>query len=103
MAAGLHYELNPSVAVVVGLVFFAVLFAVNSSLHSYLIVAYAKHDSVSLDVGFYYMANAGGRLLGTILSGLIYQYSGLASCLLMSALMIVASGLVARQLPAPTD
>ena len=103
MAAGLYAGLNPSAVVIVGLVFFGLLFAVNSSLHSYLIVAYAKHDSISLDVGFYYMANAGGRLLGTILSGLIYQQYGLTSCLLMSALMIAASGLVARQLPAPAD
>ena len=103
MAAGLYAGLNPSAVVIVGLVFFGLLFAVNSSLHSYLIVAYAKHDSVSLDVGFYYMANAGGRLLGTILSGLIYQQYGLTSCLLMSALMIAASGLIARQLPAPVD
>jgi predicted MFS family arabinose efflux permease len=103
MAAGLYAGLNPSAVVIVGLVFFGLLFAVNSSLHSYLIVAYAKHDSISLDVGFYYMANAGGRLLGTILSGLIYQQYGLTSCLLMSALMIAASGLVAEQLPAPAD
>ena len=103
MAAGLYAGLNSSAVVIVGLVFFGLLFAVNSSLHSYLIVAYAKHDSVSLDVGFYYMANAGGRLLGTILSGLIYQQYGLTSCLLMSALMIAASGLIARQLPTPAD
>ena len=103
MATGLYAGLNPSAVVIVGLVFFGLLFAVNSSLHSYLIVAYAKHDSVSLDVGFYYMANAGGRLLGTILSGLIYQQYGLTSCLLMSALMIAASGLIARQLPTPAD
>ncbi|MDG1812388.1 MAG: organoarsenical effux MFS transporter ArsJ [Porticoccaceae bacterium] len=103
MAAGLYAGLNPSAVVIVGLVFFGLLFAVNSSLHSYLIVAYAKHDSVSLDVGFYYMANAGGRLLGTILSGLIYQQYGLTCCLLMSALMIAASGLIARQLPVPAD
>ena len=103
MAAGLYAGLNSSAVVIVGLVFFGLLFAVNSSLHSYLIVAYAKHDSVSLDVGFYYMANAGGRLLGTILSGLIYQQYGLTSCLLMSALMIAVSGLIARQLPATAD
>ena len=103
MAAGLYAGLNPSAVVIAGLVIFGLLFAVNSSLHSYLIVAYAKHDSVSVDVGFYYMANAGGRLLGTILSGLIYQQYGLPSCLLMSALMIAASGLIARQLPAPAD
>ena len=103
MAAGLYAGLNPSAVVIAGLVIFGLLFAVNSSLHSYLIVAYAKHNSVSVDVGFYYMANAGGRLLGTILSGLIYQQYGLTSCLLMSALMIAASGLIARPLPAPAD
>ena len=103
MAAGLYAGLNPSAVVIAGLVIFGLLFAVNSSLHSYLIVAYAKHNSVSVDVGFYYMANAGGRLLGTILSGLIYQQYGLTCCLLMSALMIAASGLIARQLPVPAD
>jgi hypothetical protein len=60
---------------------FGVLFAVNSALHSYLIVSYAKADGVSLDVGFYYMANAMGRLLGTVLSGWVYQVHGLVACL----------------------
>lgn len=103
MAAGLFAGLDPAAVIIVGLIFFGLLFAVNSSLHSYLIVAYAEHDSVSLDVGFYYMANAGGRLLGTVLSGLIFQQYGLASCLLMSALLIAASGLIARSLPAPNN
>ena len=103
LALGLALGLDPALVVIVGLILFAVLFAVNSSLHSYLIVAYAEHDSVSLDVGFYYMANAGGRLLGTILSGLIYQQYGLISCLLMSAMMIAISGIIARQLPTQTD
>lgn len=55
---------------------FGVLFAVNSSLHSYLIVSYAKEDGVSLDVGFYYMSNALGRLVGTLLSGWVFGLTG---------------------------
>jgi predicted MFS family arabinose efflux permease len=58
-----------------------VVFAINSSLHSYLIVSYAKDDGVSLDVGFYYMANAMGRLVGTLLSGYVYQTGGMSACL----------------------
>lgn len=103
MATGLYFDLNASAVVIGGLVIFGALFAINSSLHSYLIVAYAQHDSVPLDVGFYYMANAGGRLMGTILSGFIYQQYGLASCLGMSALMVAASAMVAKQLPAQTN
>lgn len=60
-----------------GLLLFGALFAVNSSLHSFLIVSYAREDGVSLDVGFYYMANAAGRLLGTVLSGALFQWWGL--------------------------
>ena len=70
--------------IVLGLLSFGVLFAVNSSLHSYLIVSYAQEDGVSLDVGFYYMSNAMGRLLGTVLSGWVYQQWGLAACLWIS-------------------
>ena len=83
---------------IVGLVLYASLFAINSALHSYIIVAEAKHDGVSLDVGFYYMSNAMGRLLGTILSGAIYQWAGLGWCLLMSALAVLISALIARRL-----
>ena len=83
---------------VAGLLVFGALFAINSSMHSYLIVAYAKRDAVSLDVGFYYMANAAGRLLGTLLSGLLYQQFGMISCLIMSSAMIVLSVLACRGL-----
>jgi len=74
-----------------GLVVFGVVFAINSALHSYLIVAYADADTVALSVGFYYMANAVGRLLGTLLSGLIYQYYGLAVCLFVSSAMVLVA------------
>ena len=75
------------------------MFAVNSSVHSYLIVSYAERDSVSLDVGFYYMSNAMGRLIGTVLSGVIYQVYGLEACLLASVVFIAISTLVATKLP----
>ncbi len=70
---------------VVGLLIFGVVFAINSALHSYFILAYADHDKVALKVGFYYMANAGGRLVGTVLSGWSYQQYGLVGGLWFSA------------------
>ncbi|MDI5987095.1 organoarsenical effux MFS transporter ArsJ [Halomonas sp. M4R5S39] len=84
---------------VAGLLAFGVLFAINSSWHSYLIVHYARADGVSMDVGFYYMANAMGRLLGTLLSGWVYQVFGLAACLWISAALVVASAALALALP----
>ncbi len=83
---------------VVGLLAFGALFAVNSSLHSYLILAFSKSERVTLDVGFYYSANAAGRLLGTLLSGLSYQAGGLAACLGTAALMLVLAWLATRRL-----
>lgn len=82
-----------------GLLVFGVFFAINSSLHSYLIVSYASADGVSLDVGFYYMANAMGRLLGTVLSGWIYQAYGLTCCLWISAGFVIAAALLSLRLP----
>ena len=76
------------IILIVGLCLFGIVFALNSSLHSFLIVAYSDSDKVALDVGFYYMANAAGRFLGTLLSGLIFQLYGLAACLFVSGLMI---------------
>ncbi|ERS88769.1 organoarsenical effux MFS transporter ArsJ [Halomonas sp. PBN3] len=84
---------------VVGLLAFGVLFAINSSWHSYLIVHYARADGVSMDVGFYYMANAMGRLAGTLLSGWVYQVYGLSACLWISAALVAASALMALALP----
>jgi len=76
----------------IGLLIFGFIFAVNSSLHSYLIVSFADNDGVSLDVGFYYMANALGRLVGTVLSGWVFQVFGLVACLWVSvALLAMAS------------
>ena len=74
-----------------GLTVFGTVFAINSSLHSFLILALTKTDEVALNVGFYYMANAIGRFFGTLLSGIIYQETGLSGCLAISAIMIGCS------------
>jgi hypothetical protein len=86
-------------SLLLGLLVFGAVFAVNSSVHSYLIVSYAKRDQVSLDVGFYYMANAAGRLTGTLLSGWLYQTSGLAACLIMSSAFLFAASFISLALP----
>ena len=87
-----------SLVVVAGLLAFGYVFAINSSVHSYLILAFSKDDRVSQDVGFYYMANAAGRLLGTLLSGISYQVGGLPLCLATAGLMAALSWLSARKL-----
>jgi len=92
IGATLAYQ--PEQILLIGLVVFAAIFAINSALHSYLIVYYAKADGASMDVGFYYMANAGGRLAGTVLSGWVYQQYGLTACLWISALMVVTAFLL---------
>jgi predicted MFS family arabinose efflux permease len=74
---------------VLGLGLFGFLFAVNSSVHSYLVLAYAGTEKAAEDVGFYYAANAAGRFMGTLLSGLLYGWGGLVGCLLGSALMLL--------------
>jgi len=91
IAIGLATGMRPEVSLLPGLLLFGALFAVNSALHSYLIVSYARDDGVSLDVGFYYMANAMGRLLGTVLSGWVFQTWGLGACLWVSSAFIALS------------
>jgi hypothetical protein len=76
---------------VAGLLIFGAIFAVNSALHSYLILAFTSEERVTMDVGFYYMSNAAGRLLGTLLSGVSYQLGGLPLCLATAALMVIVS------------
>ncbi|MBU8543676.1 organoarsenical effux MFS transporter ArsJ [Roseomonas sp. CGMCC 1.13459] len=85
--------------VVVGLCVFGFAFAVNSSIHSYLVLAYAGSEKAAEDVGFYYAANAVGRFAGTLLSGLLYQWGGLSACLIGSAAMLIACWLVTLALP----
>ncbi|WP_073037096.1 organoarsenical effux MFS transporter ArsJ [Roseovarius pacificus] len=87
-----------TVVLVAGLLAFGAIFAVNSSLHSYLILAFTRDERVTMDVGFYYMANAGGRLIGTVLSGLTYQAGGLALTLGVAAVMVALSALAAGRL-----
>lgn len=95
----LTFAVDATAVLVIGLTVFGVLFAVNSSLHSYLIVSHAAEDGVSLDVGFYYMANALGRLIGTVLSGAVFQVGGLIPCLWISAGFVAAAAVVSAALP----
>jgi MFS family permease len=92
---------NPALTVVVGLAVFGVVFAMNSSIHSYMILAYTEAEDVSLNVGFYYMANAAGRLAGTLLSGALFLVGGIQACLWASALMVGLAALVSLRLPQP--
>jgi len=82
-----------TLTLVAGLLIFGAVFAVNSSLHSYLILSFSKSERVTMDVGYYYMANAGGRLVGTLLSGLTYQAGGLALMLGTAAVMVAVSAI----------
>ncbi|PZO35195.1 MAG: MFS transporter [Shackletoniella antarctica] len=89
------------IAVTGGLIVFGIVFAFNSAVHSYLVLAYTEDKDVTLNVGFYYMANSGGRLLGTITSGLFYQWFGLVGCLWASSVFVLAAALITTQLPDP--
>jgi MFS family permease len=95
----MHGLARPDLIVVVGLALFGLPFAVNSSLHSYLILAYAGSEKAAEDVGFYYAANAAGRLMGILLSGLLYQLGGITACLVGSAVMLVICWLTTFILP----
>lgn len=90
---------NSETVLVAGLMIFGVIFAINSSVHSFLILAYSREDGVSLDVGFYYMANAMGRLLGTILSGIIFQWQGLEACLITASAFLIITTFISMALP----
>ncbi len=83
---------------VLGLLVFGLVFAINSSVHSYLILAFGAAERITRDVGFYYMANAAGRLIGTLLSGVSFQLGGLPLCLSAAGAMALASWLAARRL-----
>ena len=90
-------------AIVGGLIVFGIAFAMNSSLHSYLVLAFSDDDSVALDVGFYYSANAAGRFVGTLLSGLLYLWGDLVAALWGSAIFVVITWICARRLPPVPD
>ena len=100
MAAGLWIGVDPIWILITGLALYAAVFALNSSIHSYLIVSYAKVDGIALDMGFYYMANAAGRLSGTLLSGWVYQVAGLQACLLVASLLVLVSCVFSNKLAA---
>ena len=106
IAVSLSAGIAPSIVVVAGLIVFGVVFALNSAVHSYLILAYTDSDKVAMNVGFYYMANAAGRLAGTLLSGALYQWgahggpnNGLIACLWASTAFVVVAGLLSLLLP----
>lgn len=101
LALAVELEFHLGIVVLAGLALFGMVFAVNSAIHSYLILAYTDSDDVALNVGFYYMANAGGRLIGTLLSGVVYLFHGLSGCLWVSTGFVVVAtaltGLLPRQ------
>ncbi len=99
---GLRTGTPPALTMLGGLILFGIAFALNSAVHSYLVLAYSESDRVSLSVGFYYMANASGRLLGTLLSGVLYQFSGVAASLWGAVVLATIAGLVALALPPVT-
>jgi MFS family permease len=99
IAVSLSLDFDPTAVLVLGLIAFGVVFAMNSAVHSFLILAYSDHDRATMNVGFYYMANAGGRLAGTILSGLLYQWQGLTACLWASVACVLAAAFLSLLLP----
>jgi predicted MFS family arabinose efflux permease len=103
IALSLQQDWPTDIVLIIGLVLFGIVFAINSAIHSYLILAYSDRDKVAMSVGFYYMANAGGRLVGTILSGWIYQTQGLEGCLWWSSAFVLFAALLSFGLPETFD
>lgn len=100
IALAVALDVTVTASVVAGLIVFGIVFAVNSSLHSYLILAYSRSDDdVALDVGFYYSANATGRLVGTVLSGVLFLWGGLEGALWGSAAFLAVTWLLTLRLP----
>lgn len=97
LALGVEWQIQ--LVIVTGLLIFGVIFAVNSSVHSFLILAFTDSDKVALNVGFYYMANASGRLFGTIASGVLYQLFGLAGTMWGSVVCLILAWLISFRLP----
>jgi len=88
---GLYWDFYSVNFVLVGLIFFGIAFAINSSIHSYLIMAYSDKDRIAMNVGFYYMSNAGGRFFGTLFSGLLFQLGGMTYCMIGSLIFLALS------------
>ena len=107
IAVALWRQVDVGVAITVGLALFGIVFAMNSSIHSYMVLAYTDQENVSLNVGFYYMANAAGRLVGTLLSGAVFmlgrtESAGMQACLWVSSLLVLLSWFSSRRLPSPS-
>ena len=105
IAVALWREVDVSLAITAGLAAFGLVFAMNSSIHSYMVLAYTDHENVSMNVGFYYMANASGRLVGTLLSGAVFMLgrdanAGMQACLMTSTVLVAFSWLSSLRLPA---
>ena len=105
VAISLAVIVNVAVAVAIlgGLIVFGLVFAINSSVHSYLVLAFADGDRVALDVGFYYSANALGRLIGTLLSGVLFLVGGIEVALIGSTLFLALAFVLARGLPQASE
>lgn len=99
LTAAINWNFHPTSSLLIGLGIFGIIFAVNSSIHSYLILAYTETEDVALNVGFYYMANACGRLIGTLASGLSYLYGGLTACLITSTIFALIAAIGNLLLP----
>lgn len=99
LALAVELEFHLGIVVLAGLALFGMVFAVNSAIHSYLILAYTDSDDVALNVGFYYMANAGGRLIGTLLSGVVYLFHDLSGCLWVSTGFVAVATALTALLP----
>jgi predicted MFS family arabinose efflux permease len=97
------FDVSVTTVIVGGLIVFGVVFAMNSALHSFLVLAFSDDDAVALDVGFYYSANAAGRLVGTLLSGLLYLWGDLAAALWGSAAFVLVTWLCTLRLPPVPD
>ncbi|MEN9504220.1 MAG: hypothetical protein RI958_146 [Actinomycetota bacterium] len=97
------FDISVTTVIVGGLIVFGVVFAMNSALHSFLVLAFSDDDAVALDVGFYYSANAAGRLVGTLLSGLLYLWGDLAAALWGSAVFVMVTWLCTLRLPPVPD
>lgn len=103
LATAIMLDFYPTLSIFVGLALFGMVFALNSAIHSYLILAFTNDDQVALNVGFYYMANAWGRLVGTLLSGVMFLIGGLSVCLWTSAAMLLAATLFTLPLKRQSD
>ena len=99
LALAANTPVRPDIILVAGLAVFGAAFAINSSVHSYLILAYAGSEKAAEDVGFYYAANAAGRFTGTLLSGMLYQWGGITACLAGSAIMLALCFVATMMLP----